>query len=841
MQPEKLFVSRDDSHGSTGLFTASQIAKAVGVSPRAIRDTLAKVRAAGRLTRGGNECAGYAFESLPDRIQDKVRQQQEALNYRSPQAVLASPKPQWRPLSRPSDEAIEYAHLLKRALSFFLLHRNDTGFKAGELSRIALRDYAQTFGRGVGKRRVERLVNMVIHRDGGREEFNRLEIYLPHESAREAKLKPESRGAREFPRIEDAIEIIQDLASPTPQDRGAIWRAALEEFDACAEEGWNPKEAKSLILAFLGVRVPRLAESANALRMQFERKLAAFRVEGVSALCDRRRERSGRRTRKAYDCPESLSEDERMLAALANSVGGGLSQAFRELYMGVEIVPGQRMQFSAAFRASYGFNPRENKSYVPQGLRDKLRPLLKSIEPLNLGPKAARLAAPSIHRDWSNVLAGDWFQSDDETANHYVWIESETGDYEYDGLRFDVLRPQILPMVDIRTDYVLSFLLLPQPNYNSRAIRSLILKTCMDEKFGLPFLGFYFEQGIWKARNIQALVEWTAIDDAFARSGLELKLRHATTPRAKTVERIFAMEQNITQALPGYTGRDERNDCPEETKRFKDSLKRVGQPRKAEVAPWDGLLSVERYLDQLQRAYERFNNEPQNGKRLCGMSPAEAWKELSGGRAHCVVPDSLRYLLATEQSEQRVTREGLCIRIGKAKRYYYESDRLGTMTGERVIVRWNQDLPDHVVVVHPKSDPQAMKPFVVKHAPELAAMNADQDAFAAARRSQKVFTEPARSLFRALNHNYGRTLRNELLGNDPLRQAGHAHNAVEREHIELANARKSDDAKARKLAHRAGFNGAKIRDHSRAVQELEGFGDLEARLLKQEAANEQNP
>ena len=58
---------------------------------------------------------------------------------------------------------------------------------------------------------------------------------------------------------------------------------------------------------------------------------------------------------------------------------------------------------------------------MPQSLRDKLRPLLKAVEPLNHGPKAARLAAPSIRRDWSGVAAGSFFQSDDETANHYIW------------------------------------------------------------------------------------------------------------------------------------------------------------------------------------------------------------------------------------------------------------------------------------------------------------------------------------------------------------------------------------------------------------------------------------
>lgn len=705
-----------------------------------------------------------------------------------------------------------------------------------------MRDYEQAFGRNVGKRRMQRLAKMVLDRDGGREELDRIEIYLPGDYGAEAESKSQDHpGARECSTIKNGIAVIPDLASLTPQDRGTIWRSAFAEFNACMAEGWKPKRAKAIILSFLGVHVPGLAESENALRMQFDRKFAAFQAEGVSALCDRRRERSGRRTRQACYSPENLSADKRMLLARANSVGGGLSQAFRELHLGIEITPGGTvLQFSEEFRTSYSFDPRSNKSYMPQSLRDELRPLLKAIKPLALGPRAARLAAPHIPRDWSGVLAGDWFQSDDETANHYVWIENETGEYEFEGLRFDVLRPQILPMVDVRTDYILGVLVLPQPNYNSRAIRSLILRTCLDEKVGLPFQGFYFEQGIWKARNIQALVEWTEIDDAFARSGLNLMLRHAMLPRAKTIERIFSVEQNIVQALPGYAGHNERVDCLEQTERFKSSLKRVGQPFKAEVWPGDGLLKIDRYVEEVLRAYDRLNNEPQNGKRLNGMSPAEAWKELSGGRAHWVVPDSLRYLLATEQSEVKVTSDGICLRIGNSRRYYYDSERLGSLLGERVIARWNQDLPDHVVVVHPKSDPQGLRPFIVKHARELDALNASAEDLAAARRRQNAFTQPAKAIFRSLNHTYGRTMRDELLGSESLRQAGQAHNVVEREHVELSESRKSSDAKARKLAHRAGFNGAKIRDYSRAVQELEGFEDLETRLLKQEAANEQD-
>jgi hypothetical protein len=597
------------------------------------------------------------------------------------------------------------------------------------------------------------------------------------------------------------------------------------------ESGIPHPRAKRKIVSYIIGRIPRFSETRHALRVAFDRKLDAFQAEGISGLCDKRRER----VRKIipYSGPESLSPDERLLLERANSVGGGISQAFRELHRGIEILRGQTLQFSEEFRAAYTFNPRVNKSQVPHSLRGKLRPLLKAVEPLNHGPKAARLAAPSIHRDWSRVPAGHAYQSDDETGNHYIWIQREDGEYEFQGMRFDVLRPQILPMVDVRTDYVLSVLLIPRRQYNSRDIRSLILQTCLDEQIGLPFDSFYFEGNIWQAKNLHALVKWTEIDEAFANSGIKTRLRHATTPKAKIIERIFSQEQNGMQALPGYAGRSEMTAGYERVRASLALMKRVGQPRKEEVAPWDHFLSANQYLDELQRCYERFNAEPQTGKRLNGMSPAEAWESLSGGRPHHVVPDSLRYLLATEQSEQRVTREGIRI-PGRPAPLYFLSERLGELIGEKVIVRWNPEIPDHVVVVHPGSDPLGQSPFVVREDRAIAALDASQEDFSTARQARKEFTQPGRSLFRMLNHGYGRTVRDELLGNATLRLAGKAHEEAVSAEIEAKPTRQATASRARKTAVRVGIAPEKIKRPDRAAG-LEMLPDLEARIRQREA------
>lgn len=790
--------------------------------------------------RSGNVAPGYTFDVLPESMQDKIRQLQLDLNYRSPDAVLADPKKQWQPKIPMKDQpasAVEYAHKLKRALAYYIQNRNGSR-KVEELHSIAARDWRNVFGQSVSPRHVRRTIERVLARDNGREEWSRVEIYLPETRHAAAPAAPVDSVKPEFHNVLASLESLPDVGNLSALQRVMLWNKAMMDLEDLLAAGMDEKAAKRELHVFLFARIPRLAETAKALRRQIDRKWSVYLKKGPEAICDGRRSgqrwTDDRRVRKPYTGPDSLSEDEKICLMLADKMGGGISQAFRCLYTGFEFTPGKWLQFSEGFRARYSFNPREAKSQAPRSLRDKLRPLLKSIEPLNHGPKAARLAAPSISRDWSGVAAGAWYQSDDETANHFIWFKSDEGEFEYQGMRFDVLRPQILTAADCRTDYVLSLLLICRPQYNSRDIRTLILKTCMDERIGLPFEGFYFEKGIWESNTVKNQVAWEEFDTSLSRSGTGLKLRHATTPKAKVIERIFSQEQNYMQALPGYVGRNERTDRYERVQKSKALMKRVGQPIKEEVAPWLHFMSAEQYLDCLEKVYVRFNNEPQNGKRLPGMSPAEGWKELSGGRPHQVVPDSLRYLLATERSEIKVCPDGIRIRIGGEPRCFMDSAKLGGLVGEKVLVRFNPEFPDHIICVHPKSDPLGQAPFVVQAEPDLPAMSASEEEFAEARRRRKAFTSSQCLLFRALNHAHGLTVRDELLGHPDLRAAGEAHNEVEAAEIQAKPTREAATRQARALATRAGIDPAKIGRPDRA-SDLEAFLEMHSRRQEIEA------
>lgn len=157
------------------------------------------------------------------------------------------------------------------------------------------------------------------------------------------------------------------------------------------------------------------------------------------------------------------------------------------------------------------------------------------------------------------------------------------------------------------------------------------------------------------------------------------------------------------------------------------------------------------------------------------------------------------------------------------------------LVGEKVKVRWNPDFPDHVVVVHPASDPKGLRPFVVPLDVSMDALNASKEDFAEARRSRSVFMKPQRTLFRMLNHSYGKTIRDDTLGTFELRQGGEAHQRAEQAAMAAKPSREALEARARRSASRAGLDPSKIKNVARAASELSAIEAAKARILEKEA------
>ncbi len=395
----------------------------------------------------------------------------------------------------------------------------------------------------------------------------------------------------------------------------------------------SEKQLKRSLIEYIAQMAPFMGTNRKSVKRNFNRKVAAmFGNEemgevGFAAIVDRRTERSGYR-REAPDWDNNLQ----LMAQWTLVRGGRVSQAWRELHTGKA---DKNKRFTEGFRNYYPFNPRESKSQVPVAVRHAVKVIIEATRARRLGPKAARLAQPSIHRDWSDTCAGDYYTADDITINHYWWDEDEFGEYEYQGMRFNVVRGQWLITCDERTGFPLGFLLMPSWQYNSHVICTLNTKFFSDERIGLPFRGMKYEKGIWKARNIASQFSWAEIDQAFAQWGLSLaaaqKRREPIEgtshngPRSKVIEGQIGILQKLSDHLPGYVGNDERKIRYEEVQKFLKALKRVGQPLKADVDPREMLLSKEQMADALVKTMQAYADEPQNGERLNGISPAEGW------------------------------------------------------------------------------------------------------------------------------------------------------------------------------------------------------------------------
>lgn len=818
-------------NASPVIYAASALSRALpGWSKRRILSTLNSVKPAGLTVVGSNVAPAWSLEQLPSPLLVALETRRQRDGFGGLDEVLEHPHRRWEPpvpVARADRASLLSAQRLQRALSRCL--ESPSGTKLARRARIAGEDYPKQFGRSVTPRRLCTLIARTIERDGGLREWTRLAIYLP-DNVRERAKGPSSGSPlnAEFGELEKAIQEIPDHQRPTATETAHLWRQVVGTYVEALATTQGVTPVKRALKKYLLRYAPFLARNASALNRNLDRKLAAAE-EGIAALTDGRLTLSGRR-RQAPGWTENMA----LFAARTRASGGRESQAWRELHLGT--AEGQR--FTEAFRDYYPFDVRNRKSQVPVAARAAVRPMIQATDPIHLGPKAAKLKRPSLRRGWSDTKAGWYFQSDDETINHYWFERSQRGEYEYQGMRFNVGRGQCLPMVDLRTDLPLSFVLLPNKSYNSWAIRTLCARTLSDERVGLPHKGVYFEGGIWAARNVEAQFGWAKVDEGFARQGIELALRHARTPKSKIIESIFGRTQNMMEGWPGYVGRDERNVHYERVQKFLASLKRVGQPRKAEVDPGEMLLDKAGITDRLHKLFDQFAHEPQNGERLAGLSPAEAWVEMADGRSHPRLPESLRHLLSTHFSEQKVTGEGIRLRIGQVNHHYFGSEKLGALIGEKVRVGYNPDLPEQVSVVHLRADPKGLSPFAVPLFTRLPATTATREDFERAREQQQAFSRYGQMTYRLIAPPRNLTVVRTDTGSAEARAHGEKLNALEREHIELRERRETARGDITRLAGQQdlSIDPAGVQRPERVRESLTRRQTLEARIRAAEAA-----
>lgn len=817
-------------------FTAAEMARCLNCSAQNVRKLLKHIRPTTTKVISSVQAAAWSFGSLPSPIIAKLARAASRHGFQTPLQLLQNPPRREESISfsRVVPSGLEKAQKLQRALARCFQGSIDAS--VADLARRAAPDYARQFGKAVSDRHLRNLIKRTIDRDAGDQNFARLELFLAAAPARVGPKTPSRFDAVKFARLDAVFAMIADRNRPTLSDIAYCWREILKLIDERLAEGDNEIRLKQQLRIHIVRNASFLGATDIAVKRALNRKMReAIDGCGIDQLRDGRIEPKPR-----PDLVEQFEADIKLCAKhVTFYCGKRESQAYRQLHEGTSH-NGER--FSKEYRTAFPFNVRRAKSRIPNWFRTAVQPMVRVMWSQRLGPHAARLALPSIHRDWSEVLAGDRYTSDDATLNRPVIGWHDRGEYEFDGRRFNVVRPQFLPVIDERSGMPLGFALLPSPTYNSWVIKTLMARICMRPEIGLPYSGWLFERSIWSSRNVEALASWSHIDESFARFGVQLSIKHATTPKAKIIEGVIAALQNLDEFAPGYIGRNEQLVKFERDQKFLQQLKRVGQPRKAEVDPREMFMTMSECEEMLADVMLRFANEPQNGKRLDGLSPAEGWKQMSGGKAHVLLPDSLRYLLATAESVRTVTNEGVELRIGRTQKYYCGSEQLGSLVGERVRVRFNPELPETIAVTHIAADPRGLRPFSVPLFREVRAHDATREDFAEAREHQNRFASYGRALYRELAPTDNRTISHSQIGSEDMRAAGQAHNRLEREFIQLRESTVEDRRAIRRLAEKHGIaiNPSNVRNTSRTRRSLERLPELEAKILAAEQAAQED-
>lgn len=474
--------------------------------------------------------------------------------------------------------------------------------------------------------------------------------------------------------VTDAAEIIVDKSSITAAEKENVWKVICENVAALNLPRGDLAALKHSLSVWLAKNVPGLDAAVRTI----ERKLA-----DATKRTDNRTRKSG--NYRAPLCPECWEK----LLRLNIDFGGTESLAWRQIK--------KKTLLCAECDQKHTFNIRKAKSQVPHSIRNRLTSITEDAREFGKSDSAGRMAGPHIERDWSGVNAGDWWVGDDVTWNHEVWTTDNNG-------RTYLCRPECLYLADARTSYPIHFILIPgqqgsKASYNADHVRLLMLQA--HDLLGLPNRGFLFENGVWRARAVrdsQAGDKWSS----WAETELGLKnlkhfveIRHAKprTPRAKTVEGDFHILQNLMRRLPGHVGANERADKTDRIRRAEADFRR--RVKEGKEHPGNEFMSLTQFRDALTDVFAEFADEPQNGKRLPGISPREGW----GNPLLRKLPDEARWIYATRREQKIVTADGLIV-----NKLNYCNAELRKHRGEEVWAFYNLEYPEILTVCDRKRE-----------------------------------------------------------------------------------------------------------------------------------------
>jgi hypothetical protein len=365
----------------------------------------------------------------------------------------------------------------------------------------------------------------------------------------------------------------------------------------------------------------------------------------------------------------------------------------------------------------------------------------------HIRPRHARLNGPYITCDYGKLCANDVHSSDDITLPVYYWVEHQDGHGYF-------TRGQFLPMIDVKSKRILDFALRDGKSYDAPTIRTLINRV--STKYGLPNIGWHFECGIWKNAlllgNGKHQPELCDLENNFAER-LGLKIRHSLpgNARAKVIENVAGLLQDLMAGEPGYVGRDEQNVKYERVRR---AMLDVESGRKTFREA--GFYSDDEWIRRLDQLCAEYNSRKQQSRVIGNyLSPDEAWEKFqqrdSTGQPVGIVklPDEMRYLLASHVQPVKVGRNGVAISLS-GKTYRYKGEATGELQGEAALAWFDCDDPTVLII----SDLKKERFWSVPQDIPIPAFDATADQLTAANSANADHRAPIRSRYSDLKAGY---------------------------------------------------------------------------------------
>ena len=426
-------------------FTAIQIARASGMTRQAVHAALQRTEPARAVNAGGKDVAGWRFDDLPLDWKLEITRRGVKRGFENGEAFLSSlpltpwvsPLPWDRIPKHEQDKAVRLQKALGRALAL----RGDPATVAGQAERAGLEDYQTEFGYSISARHWRRLLARTTERDGGEENWQRLEIFIDDRvfAARAAK-REVSRNDYIHRGLDETIATLENRQSPTAADRASIWDRVFRHYEQQTEHLTDSPNGnrerrlfKASLVHYLAAAFPAgtLCATESSLNRRFDEKLDAWRSKGKSpaTLEDKRPLRSGR-----FRKVEFLTDLE-AIRDRAIFHDGSISLAYRLLH--------EEGKLSKEFCEFYPFDARTAKSEVPRCCAR-----CRGADGQDVPGFAARAVAGKNARAIHSARlvrgqAGDWFNADDVTLNHYFREQLPDG-------RWRLLRGECLLMTDLR-------------------------------------------------------------------------------------------------------------------------------------------------------------------------------------------------------------------------------------------------------------------------------------------------------------------------------------------------------------------------------------------------------